>query len=1439
MSQETAHGQGSNEHVSVHTEASSFTPPIQNEPINQEDVLRNNANAGGQPDYTIPVFLANLVQQVANAPMFPPQPPPPPRVITFKFLKDNGAEEFLGDRITEPQVAWNWIEQTARVLRDLNVPLNDYPRFVAQLLRGEAYEWWKRTDESNETPKPWTWEFFNWAFKKEYIPARFREEKRTEFVELRQGDMTLPKYRQKFVSMAKFALTLVSTMTDRIEEFRSKLRPDLRAQVSVIPTVDFTEAYDLIAKVDKDLNACKEYLKKEGLCLGCGKPGHFRKNCPTNPGEPFPPASIASQAASTHPAPSQHSTTGSNPVKNQNQQQGQAPSRTYSMKGRTKDNPDVIQGMFSLFDTVMHVLIDPGSTLSYIYVPMPDKADILKENLEHPILVSNPLGHSMSDGRYYPSMGKQRSAQLNSRTILNSDGKLYPSLFKPWSNIITWQNALTQRWEALPIDALTQRWEGSEIKPSDKSSFKGCPSVSFSKEEVEALSNRFRFALIGRFRRRPPIAVVKNFLTRLGLAGGFTLGELNSNSILINFEQDEDYQRLFLRKSWTLGKEIMLGKPLKVDNATLNFSRPKAARVCIEIDVSKYLHQKIHVKHIDEDLFFQVLYEDPPSFCDSCHRLGHNATTCKAANQLEVLYCKDSWEEIPFHGGMQILFKRLHHLKEKLSSWNKTYFGKIFNMIKEAEDEATKAEQLFEENPSTDNKILYNQTVAEHQEIIEQSHNEGLMSLPTEDKIKLTVWNMEPNSSPGPDGFNINFFKHCWDIIEGDITSACQEVFLGIPLPKAASSSNICLLPKGAYVPRREIMDQILITKEMVHHINRKARGGNLIVKLDMAKAFDKLKWSYLLDILKAFGFSPQFIQMVNNLLASSKYSILINGKPCGYFGQSRGIKQGDPLCPLLFIISNEGFSRNLNKMFLDGFIDRFNSGRKSIPITHLSYGDDIIIFSSGNTRSIANLKRFLNEYQLVSGQTINYSKRSFMMGSKPNSLAISKLERLLGMSHKTYPFTYLGIPIDLGITRQIHCANLISSFDTKLNGWYQKNLDQAGRLVLINHVLNTLPNYFLASNTMPKSIKRLLDQKMARFWWGGKHHWISWQKLCAPKEEGGLGTRDFKSLENAFSLKLWWKYHNDNGLWARLMKAKYWRNGEMKANITDSPVWKRIFNIEDTAIDAYSVSDDGMMHWKLDPNGSFTLRSAYELCRDASTPMASFKYLWESPQNPNISIFTWKLFRHCIPTLENLQKLGFLMPSMCPFCKGDSYDAKHFLIDCHMIRGIWHHFSACVGILHHNAPTINQHFLNWWLRGNNTIYDFLRMHMPGIISWHIWKALNSLIYEDNSSFNPSKLIDSISRYIKSWLQIKLPKHLRIYDAWLMNAQIQPKFQSSPKIRVVKWLAPPKGRLKLNVDASFSHNAKHGAAILRDDQGRFVCDLGFEAIARGILPPPN
>ncbi|VFQ59800.1 unnamed protein product [Cuscuta campestris] len=111
---------------------------------------------------------------------------------------------------------------------------------------------------SVETPKPWTWAHFEWAFKQEYIPKRFSEDRRREFVELQQGDMTLPEYRQKFTKLAKFAPTLLSTPTDRIEEFRKKLRPDLRSRVSVLTTVDFAAAYEIIARADSDLSACIE-----------------------------------------------------------------------------------------------------------------------------------------------------------------------------------------------------------------------------------------------------------------------------------------------------------------------------------------------------------------------------------------------------------------------------------------------------------------------------------------------------------------------------------------------------------------------------------------------------------------------------------------------------------------------------------------------------------------------------------------------------------------------------------------------------------------------------------------------------------------------------------------------------------------------------------------------------------------------------------------------------------------------------------------------------------------------------------------------------------------------------------------------------------------------------------------------------------------------------
>ncbi|VFQ73274.1 unnamed protein product [Cuscuta campestris] len=228
---------------------------------NQIETHDMEQNAEAQQDPVMPAFLTQFLQQMANARMFQPPPPPPPRQITLKMLKDNGAEEFHGNRISDPQIALDWIEQTERVLKNLSVPDARRPELAFLLLRKGAYEWWKRVDE--KAPKPWTWEHFDWAFKKEYIPARFREEKCTEFMELKQGDMTLPELRQKFNHLAQFPTTLVSTPADRIEEFCKRLRPDIRPYVSTLTTTDFSKAYDLMAKAEKDVDDYKASLKAE------------------------------------------------------------------------------------------------------------------------------------------------------------------------------------------------------------------------------------------------------------------------------------------------------------------------------------------------------------------------------------------------------------------------------------------------------------------------------------------------------------------------------------------------------------------------------------------------------------------------------------------------------------------------------------------------------------------------------------------------------------------------------------------------------------------------------------------------------------------------------------------------------------------------------------------------------------------------------------------------------------------------------------------------------------------------------------------------------------------------------------------------------------------------------------------------------------------------
>ena len=206
------------------------------------------------------------------------------------------------------------------------------------------------------------------------------------------------------------------------------------------------------------------------------------------------------------------------------------------------------------------------------------------------------------------------------------------------------------------------------------------------------------------------------------------------------------------------------------------------------------------------------------------------------------------------------------------------------------------------------------------------------------------VFSLDANSTPGPDGFNSTFFQKCWHIIVGDLMDAVGHFLEGEALPRGVTSTyifliskkqsplgwsdyrpiSLCntlnkiitkvlnnriklLLPKlispeqGGFVPGRLINENILLAQETIQGLNRKVRGGNLILKLDMAKAFDRISWSFIAAVLRAFGFPVSFVNLISKSINNNWFSVLLNGTPTGYF-KSTGESDKEILCPLPYL---------------------------------------------------------------------------------------------------------------------------------------------------------------------------------------------------------------------------------------------------------------------------------------------------------------------------------------------------------------------------------------------------------------------------------------------------------------------------------------------------------------------------------------------------------
>ncbi|XP_042958229.1 uncharacterized protein LOC122293848 [Carya illinoinensis] len=445
-------------------------------------------------------------------------------------------------------------------------------------------------------------------------------------------------------------------------------------------------------------------------------------------------------------------------------------------------------------------------------------------------------------------------------------------------------------------------------------------------------------------------------------------------------------------------------------------------------------------------------------------------------------------------------------------------------------------------------------------EKVSEDDNEMLCAEPTEMEVKQAIFFIPKNSSPGPDGFGFEFYMVCWDIVKEDVIVAARDFFRGTPLPRFYSSSFIVLIPKvpeptsfdkfrpislcsvvykifskiivnrltgiidkvvsheqGAFVPGRSIFENITLAQEMVHSLNKKTVGGNVMLKIDMAKAYDRVNWDFLLKLFRAFGFSERFCRLIGNCIKSPWFSILMNGTLKGFFNSSRGLRQGDPLSPYLFIVMEEILTRLLRKNFEEGRIGKYHHPIGAPLVSHIFYADDVLIFVNGGKCSIKNLMHVLELYEKWSGQKINKQKSALFASKKIASNRKRSLLRITGF----------------------------------------------------REVMN-----------VPFSILSRINSLLANFLWGEtankrKLHWMSWKKVCKPTKEGGLGIRDFKEVQKSLHMKFAFRLIATNNLWTDFFRAKYSRNAHVLAQNrrpTDSCFWKSIISVLQEVVDNVKV---------------------------------------------------------------------------------------------------------------------------------------------------------------------------------------------------------------------------------------------------------------------------
>ncbi|XP_071729272.1 uncharacterized protein [Rutidosis leptorrhynchoides] len=575
-------------------------------------------------------------------------------------------------------------------------------------------------------------------------------------------------------------------------------------------------------------------------------------------------------------------------------------------------------------------------------------------------------------------------------------------------------------------------------------------------------------------------------------------------------------------------------------------------------------------------------------------------------------------------------------------------------------------------------------------------------------------------------------------------------------------------------------------------------------------------------------GFGSKWINWICSCLKSASISVLINGSPTSEFSLGRGIRQGDPLSPFLFILAGEGLNI-MSKMATEkGLFKGVEIGDNKVPLSHLQYADDTIFIGEWTRSNAYSLQNLLKCFELASGLKVNFNK-SCIYGIGVNSDEINHVASRLNCKVGSFPFTYLGLPIGEKMSKRKNWDIIVEKIKSRLSSWKMRSLSSGGRIVLIKSILNSLPLYFFSLFRAPKCVLKLLEDVRREFFWGGsdtshKISWVKWEKVVSPYESGGLnlGTeitelgipfRDsfFKKVGDGSSTSFWNDNWTGKGRLSIIFPRLHRLDMADQASVLDRlewaadgpkfrPVWAReprgrangeLAELE-KIIEDYNFDRDKKDEWKwsLSSNGNFTVKSLTSIIyvHFYSGISSSFESMRNKLLPKKIEIFVWRATQKRLPVRNELDKRGIDLDTVrcplcdsdietvdhaldtvrCPLCDSDIETVDHALLLCNKALEIWNRVSSWWGF--NLSPTLT---LNEILRGNGPSNltengKCMWQAVAWVCTYLIWVNRNNVVFRGKGWSTPVA-INEIQVKSFEWLSHRSRGRKLDWLTWLCN----------------------------------------------------------------------